>query len=109
MEIILKYNSSSFLLYRLVLLRMRVEYNINEVQHTSYPLVQYGLFDVHSPVAPGLTESGKKPPAHAKTCPYFDELDRPYIRVKSHAKKYLYVHIRLNQGRGAGHIRAIKK
>jgi hypothetical protein len=34
---------------------MRVEYNINEVQDTSYPLVQYGLLDVHSPVAPGLT------------------------------------------------------
>jgi hypothetical protein len=34
---------------------MRVEYNINKVQDTSYPLAQYGLFDVHSPVAPDLT------------------------------------------------------
>jgi hypothetical protein len=34
---------------------MRVEYNINKVQDTSYPLAQYGLLDVHSPVAPGLT------------------------------------------------------
>jgi hypothetical protein len=34
---------------------MRVEYNINEVQDMSYPLVQYGLLNVHSPVAPGLT------------------------------------------------------
>jgi hypothetical protein len=33
---------------------MRVEYNINKVQDTSYPLAQYGLFDVHSPVAPEL-------------------------------------------------------
>jgi hypothetical protein len=38
---------------------MRVEYNINEVQDTSYPLVQYGLLDVYSPVAPGLTGSGQ--------------------------------------------------
>jgi hypothetical protein len=29
--IVLEYNSSSFLLYRLVLLRMQVEYNINKV------------------------------------------------------------------------------
>jgi hypothetical protein len=35
---------------------MRVEYNINKVQDTSYPLAQYGLLDVHSPVAPGLTK-----------------------------------------------------
>jgi hypothetical protein len=34
---------------------MRVEYNINKVQDTSYPLAQYGLLDVQSPVAPGLT------------------------------------------------------
>jgi hypothetical protein len=34
---------------------MRVEYNINKVQDMSYPLAQYGLLDVHSPVAPGLT------------------------------------------------------
>jgi hypothetical protein len=34
---------------------MPVEYNINKVQDTSYPLAQYGLYDVHSPVAPGLT------------------------------------------------------
>jgi hypothetical protein len=34
---------------------MRVGYNINKVQDTSYPLAQYGLLDVHSPVAPGLT------------------------------------------------------
>jgi hypothetical protein len=34
---------------------MRVEYNINKVQDTSYSLAQYGLLDVHSPVAPGLT------------------------------------------------------
>jgi hypothetical protein len=34
---------------------MRVEYNMNEVQDMSYPLVQYGLLNVHSPVAPGLT------------------------------------------------------
>jgi hypothetical protein len=52
---VLKYNSSYFLLYRLVLLRIRVEYNINKVQDTSYPLAQYGLLDVYSPVAPGLT------------------------------------------------------
>jgi hypothetical protein len=35
---------------------MQVEYNINKVQDTSYPLAQYGLLDVHSPVAPGLTK-----------------------------------------------------
>jgi hypothetical protein len=35
---------------------MRVEYNINKVQDTSYPLAQYGLLDVHSPMAPGLTD-----------------------------------------------------
>jgi hypothetical protein len=35
---------------------MRVEYNINKVQDKSYPLAQYGLLDVHSPVAPGLTQ-----------------------------------------------------
>jgi hypothetical protein len=35
---------------------MQVEYNINKVQDTSYPLAQYGLLDVHSPVAPGLTD-----------------------------------------------------
>jgi hypothetical protein len=34
---------------------MRVEYNINKVRDTSYPLTQYELLDVHSPVAPGLT------------------------------------------------------
>jgi hypothetical protein len=34
---------------------MRVEYNINKVQDMSYPLAQYGLLDVRSPVAPGLT------------------------------------------------------
>jgi hypothetical protein len=34
---------------------MRVEYNMNEVQDMSYPLVQYGLLNVHCPVAPGLT------------------------------------------------------
>jgi hypothetical protein len=34
---------------------MWVEYNINKVQDMSYPLAQYGLLDVHSPVAPGLT------------------------------------------------------
>jgi hypothetical protein len=34
---------------------MRIEYNINKVQDTSYPLAQYGLLDVYSPVAPGLT------------------------------------------------------
>jgi hypothetical protein len=39
---------------------MRVEYNIDKVQDTSYPLSQYGLLDVHSPVAPGLT-------AHVRT------------------------------------------
>jgi hypothetical protein len=37
---------------------MRVEYNINKVQDTSYPLAQYRLLDVHSPVAPGLTGLG---------------------------------------------------
>jgi hypothetical protein len=36
---------------------MRVEYNINKVHDTSYPLAQYGLLDVHSPMAPGLTSS----------------------------------------------------
>jgi hypothetical protein len=36
---------------------MQVEYNINKVQDTSYPLAQYGLLDVHRPVAPGLTVS----------------------------------------------------
>jgi hypothetical protein len=35
---------------------MRVEYNINKVQNMSYPLAQYGLLDVRSPVAPGLTD-----------------------------------------------------
>uniref|UniRef100_A0A0D9VB45 Myb-like domain-containing protein n=1 Tax=Leersia perrieri TaxID=77586 RepID=A0A0D9VB45_9ORYZ len=30
-------------------------------------------------------ESGKKRPAHAKTCPYFDELDRLYSRSKNAA------------------------
>jgi hypothetical protein len=34
---------------------MRVEYNINKVQDTPYPIAQYGLLDVHSPMAPGLT------------------------------------------------------
>jgi hypothetical protein len=37
---------------------MRVEYNINKVQDMSYPLAQYGLLVVHSPVAPGLTGLG---------------------------------------------------
>jgi hypothetical protein len=36
---------------------MRVEYNINKVQDKSSPLAQYGLLDVHSPVAPGLTKA----------------------------------------------------
>jgi hypothetical protein len=48
-------------MYLLVLLRMRVEYNINKVQDTSYPLAQYGLLDVHSLMAPGLTSPGHKP------------------------------------------------
>jgi hypothetical protein len=39
---------------------MRVEYNINKVQDTSYPLAQYGLLDVYSPVAPGLTRGAGK-------------------------------------------------
>jgi hypothetical protein len=34
---------------------MRVEYNINKVQDTFYPLAQHGLLDVDSPVAPDLT------------------------------------------------------
>jgi hypothetical protein len=34
---------------------MQVVYNINKVQDTSYPLAQYGLLDVHSPVVLGLT------------------------------------------------------
>jgi hypothetical protein len=40
---------------------MRVEYNIKKVQDTSYPLAQYELLDVHSPVAPGLTSSADPP------------------------------------------------
>jgi hypothetical protein len=45
---------------------MRVEYNINKVQDTSYPLAQYGLLDVHSPVAPGLIV------AYLRCCQYIN-------------------------------------
>jgi hypothetical protein len=41
---------------------MQVEYNINKVQDMSYPLAQYGLLDVHSPVAPGLTAGTSRNP-----------------------------------------------
>jgi hypothetical protein len=70
---------------------MRVEYNINKVQDTSYPLAQYGLLDVHSPVAPGLTPARAK---HEKFYIHFTMLEfAPNMISCISVTTYFYVYL----------------
>jgi hypothetical protein len=66
---------------------MRVEYNINKVHDTSYPLAQYGLLDVHSPVAPGLTKRDRETSAAMNWLGGADHRRRPHGKIPAMQKR----------------------